>query len=607
MRQKESINNLSKIDTSIYKCIFCNARCLKEKKGLYQCNKCGAEYYIMFGVPLFLKGLNIVSSDYKLTLESVRQICDFTGLSKKRKALETLQDIFTYNYHFNDLSLDAENNYFFNRVPLPEDMKRLALKKSQDQYPINSNIEFSFISHFIPAIMVCRQSLTRNIRLINRGNSIISSKGSNPVTISYSWYGSEGEQKDVNQRKTPLPIDLHPKRAITMPVLVDTPHELGLYRLKVFLKTVDNRVLDGNTINVDVQIIEGEGKGLPAFWRETKKPQETYDYNEDHKDGQKLVFQKLSKRKKSFFKKNRILEVGGCCNPMVRGAEADIYNIDIDIQTLQVGQLSVREPKERLQFIAADVFELPFVEHSFDFIIMFSSLHHFARPDKALQYLTNFLKPDGTMAIMCEPVGNYTDGKVSKDFVEQLEQGINEQIFTAEEYHEFFTGAGLYPEEVIIDRGSLKAILKTKPLAMRGSPSRDRSETTPISELPLDRYEATYEGFITLLYNRILSREPDQVGLAAWVSYLDYGTETGYGTVYKFIFGEECQAKTAACSHKEFINFLHRALFNREPEPSNLNTWLAGMADGMGKEELVARFTKSEEFINLCKSFGVAP
>lgn len=466
MKNKSTLNNMSKIDTSIYKCLSCNNDSLIEQSDSYCCNKCGAQYHIMFGVPLFLKGVNIIPSNYKLTIESAEQICNFTNLSRNEIVLKTLQEIFTYNYHFNDLNLDAENNYFFNRVPLPENMKRLSLKNNQEKHPINLNIRFSFISHFIPTQMSCKQLLTKNIRLINRCNSIISSKVCNPIMISYCWYNYEGAVKIGGSRKTPLPIDLFPGRAITIPLLICTPDEPGLYKLEVFLDNDEGRLLDGNILNIDIQIQKKKNKELPKFWKKTKKPQDTYNYQEDHRNDQELVFKKVRRYIKSFSKNIRILEVGGCCNPMMRGIEADIYNIDIDVQTLQIGQLSVTDPQERLQFIAADVCELPFVEHCFDFVVMFSSLHHFVNPDKVLKYLTRFLKPGGLMAIMCEPVGYYIDGKVSTEFIKELEHGINEQIFTAKEYHEMFTNANLYPEEVIIDRGSLKAILKTKSLIM---------------------------------------------------------------------------------------------------------------------------------------------
>jgi hypothetical protein len=76
--------------------------------------------------------------------------------------------------------------------------------------------------------------------------------------------------------------------------------------------------------------------------------------------------------------------------------------------------------------------------------------------------LRRLLRPGGFLAVLCEPVGRYTGGRVDEDFRRELERGINEQIFTAREYDSFFRCAGLEADWVEIDRGSLKAILRPR-------------------------------------------------------------------------------------------------------------------------------------------------
>lgn len=136
---------------------------------------------------------------------------------------------------------------------------------------------------------------------------------------------------------------------------------------------------------------------------------------------------------------------------------------------------------------------------------------------------------------------------------------------------------------------------------------RPRPRPTPIDRLPIGRYEATATGFTTFLYNRILGRAPEQEGLDAWLALLDSGAVTGADMVYRFILGEECQAKISEYTNEEFITFLYRVLFNREPEEAGFNAWLERMAATMTREEVVERFTHSEEFINLCNEFGIIP
>jgi hypothetical protein len=69
------------------------------------------------------------------------------------------------------------------------------------------------------------------------------------------------------------------------------------------------------------------------------------------------------------------------------------------------------------------------------------------------------VRPDGFVAILCEPIGSYRAETLSAEFRADLEDGINEQIFTDEEYARIFDEAGLVTTRATIDGGSFKAIL----------------------------------------------------------------------------------------------------------------------------------------------------
>src|SRR5262249_1783532 len=60
---------------------------------------------------------------------------------------------------------------------------------------------------------------------------------------------------------------------------------------------------------------------------------------------------------------------------------------------------------------------------------------------------------------LCEPIGSYRAETLSAEFRRDLEDGINEQIFTDEEYARMFDAAGLVATRAVIDGGSFKAIL----------------------------------------------------------------------------------------------------------------------------------------------------
>src|SRR5262249_15388426 len=118
--------------------------------------------------------------------------------------------------------------------------------------------------------------------------------------------------------------------------------------------------------------------------------------------------------------------------------------------------------------------DLPFADRSFDCAALAAALHHFPDPAAVLAKLKLLLKPEGFLAVLCEPVGDYSDGRVTETFLAELQRGINEQIFTPGEYRDVFLRPGLFAPRVEVDRSSLKALLRPRP-----DPARRRSLARP--------------------------------------------------------------------------------------------------------------------------------
>jgi hypothetical protein len=138
-------------------------------------------------------------------------------------------------------------------------------------------------------------------------------------------------------------------------------------------------------------------------------------------------------------------------------------------------------------------------------------------------------------------------------------------------------------------------------------PKKEKSKPTPIDELPITRYEKTASGFLNLLYNRILQRNAEEEGLNAWLAWIQSGAATGSDLVQKFVLSEECQARISDYTNEQFITFLYKALLGRLPEADGLSAWLSRMSSGITREELIRQFALSEEFVNICKEFGIVP
>jgi ubiquinone/menaquinone biosynthesis C-methylase UbiE len=155
----------------------------------------------------------------------------------------------------------------------------------------------------------------------------------------------------------------------------------------------------------------------------------------------------------------RILEIGGNASPMIRDFQGELYNVDIDVHGMQMGHLANRQFGGSVKFFVGDANALPFPDEYFDAILMFSSIHHMPDPRASLRHYARKLKPNGLVGVLCEPIGHYYSDNIAPALLSELQNGLNEQTFTLEEWAGIFEDAGLHEREVIVDHGSLKAFL----------------------------------------------------------------------------------------------------------------------------------------------------
>ena len=111
------------------------------------------------------------------------------------------------------------------------------------------------------------------------------------------------------------------------------------------------------------------------------------------------------------------------------------------------------------------------------------------------------------------------------------------------------------------------------------------------------------DDFVTRCYQVALGREPEPEGFADWTNKLNNGAIVGFVVAREFIFSEEYKAKNK--TDDEFIKDLYQMFMGREPEPNGYEYWMEKISEGMGREEVFAGFSNSEEFINLCTGYGI--
>lgn len=115
--------------------------------------------------------------------------------------------------------------------------------------------------------------------------------------------------------------------------------------------------------------------------------------------------------------------------------------------------------------------------------------------------------------------------------------------------------------------------------------------------------EAAIKAFITRLYQNILEREPEEEGMAYWYNALTIGEQSAATVVTKFVFSPEFLDSNI--TNDEFIDRMYRTILGREAESEGKEYWLDVMRDGGSRKYVLSRFVLSNEFTEICNTYGI--
>lgn len=440
--------------TNIFRCIECGGDRIDRNGETYRCADCAASFPVCMGVPLFLSDCRVGPSGLALEPGVCEAIAGHAGLPTDQATLASVREVFASNYHLADFGLAAENNYFFERVRQAGGAPRPTLSELAAKAGTCGEARCRIERHTIPALLPNDAEMTRTVRVANTGTVVLSPAQPPVAELRYRWRRADGSLAAFGaDRPTKLPVPILPGRALTVPLFLDTPPTPGEWFLDIGV-TRGGEWIEDAVERVPVTIVTDRIGGTPPDWECVDRPPEAYDYHADHREGKQFLLDGLPQPLPAGY---RILEIGGCCAPTCLNVPADIWNIDIDVQTLQLGKLRFMFPN--VHFIACDAAKLPFRPGSFDAVVMTAALHHLADPVGCLKQFRRALRPGGRIFVLCEPVGLYYAETLGRDFRNELEAGINEQIWTAPEYAAMFRQAGLFARRVNIHASSLKAVL----------------------------------------------------------------------------------------------------------------------------------------------------
>ena len=113
----------------------------------------------------------------------------------------------------------------------------------------------------------------------------------------------------------------------------------------------------------------------------------------------------------------------------------------------------------------------------------------------------------------------------------------------------------------------------------------------------------TIDDFVERCYTVTLGRGSDPDGFADWKGQLTSGKAVGVHVAYGFLFSPEYTRKNK--SPEDYVTDLYMLFMGREPDADGFNDWVGQLKAGKTKTEVFAGFANSQEFYNICDSYGI--
>ena len=113
----------------------------------------------------------------------------------------------------------------------------------------------------------------------------------------------------------------------------------------------------------------------------------------------------------------------------------------------------------------------------------------------------------------------------------------------------------------------------------------------------------TLDDFVERCYTVTLDRPSDVDGFNYWKGRLLNGEAVGVEVAYGFLFSKEYTKKNK--SNSAYVRDLYTLFMGRDPDDSGYNDWMNQLDEGKSRLEVFAGFANSQEFYNICESYGI--
>ena len=109
--------------------------------------------------------------------------------------------------------------------------------------------------------------------------------------------------------------------------------------------------------------------------------------------------------------------------------------------------------------------------------------------------------------------------------------------------------------------------------------------------------------FVTRCYWLVLGRQPEAQGLGHWTELLKSRQLTAAEVISGFLNSLEYQSKHKPAA--DLVEIMYRTMLNRASDESGRRNWLQVIANGATMNGLISGFSNSQEFKELCESYGI--
>ena len=114
----------------------------------------------------------------------------------------------------------------------------------------------------------------------------------------------------------------------------------------------------------------------------------------------------------------------------------------------------------------------------------------------------------------------------------------------------------------------------------------------------------TLDDFVERCYTVTLERGSDVEGFNYWKGKLLNGEAVGNELAYGFLFSAEYTGKQK--SNEDYVKDLYMLFMGRTPDEDGFKDWVGKLNNGKSRLEVFAGFANSQEFYNLCESYGIS-